>query len=220
MSGNDAELERWRNEMDAAQKEIDQAKFRLDGISERRNSIKSQIESANIRIADIKHSIDEEYQGARYCRSVRDFYGADNHKYRAESFIAGLQREKEIKNSYYLQLEGIKPEYEAALYSLRSAKERKQMAREAFQNRLQYLKYMNEQEKAKWREKNCQKCGMTIRYRIDWQHIPNLCPKCKEEEKAKWHIKPCKLCGRDIRYNTDWEHIPNICKECKEKKSG
>lgn len=64
-----------------------------------------------------------------------------------------------------------------------------------------------------WREKTC-KCGQTIRYRIDWNHIPDLCPSCIAAEKDKWREKPCPRCGKAIRYRTDWNRPPNFCKTC------
>mgnify|MGYP001788521073 CR=1 FL=1 len=37
-----------------------------------------------------------------------------------------------------------------------------------------------------WREKSCPGysgyCGTTIKYRTDWDNIPNLCPSCKQKE--------------------------------------
>lgn len=215
MAGKDCELERLRAEMDAAQRDIDSAKGRLDSISSKRSGIKSQIETINYRIADIKHHIDEEYRMMKICYEARDRIDAENHKYNAQSYKNSLQREYEIKNSYYIQLDGIKSEFESALYDLRSAKEWKQRAREAFQARLQILKIRNEQERAKWRVKSCKNCGKPIRYRVDWNHIPDLCKECKEREKAKWHEKPCKKCGLPIKYHEDWKHIPSICKQCK-----
>lgn len=88
------------------------------------------------------------------------------------------------------------------------------------------------EDAAKWQEKSCsglkgQSCGKTIRYRVDWDKVPDICPDCREkakqakaEREAKKREKPCAGgCGRMIQYNIDWEHPPNFCNECKEKRS-
>ena len=139
--------------MYVAQRDTDSAKGRLDRISYNCSCIKSQIEAINYRIADIKNHIDEEYRMMKICYEARDRIDAENHKYNAQCYKNSLHSEYEIKNSYYSQLDGIKIEFESALSDLRSAKERKQRAREAFHVRLQVLKNQNEQERAKWREK-------------------------------------------------------------------
>ena len=211
----DYELDRLHNEIEIAQRDIDAAKSRLDSVNGRRSGIKSQIESCKYRIADIKHSVDLEYGYMRTCRSARDHIGADNHRYNAESFKNALNREYEIKNGYYTELNSYKGEYESALNDLRNAKARKRQAIEAFQSRLQIVKAQNEQEKAQWRETYCKKCGKKISYRINWKRVPDMCKDCIAVEKAKWHETPCVKCGRMIRYNEDWTHIPHVCKDCK-----
>ena len=211
----DYELDRLHNEIETAQRAIDSAKSRLDFVNSRRSGIKSQIESCKYRIADIKHSVDLEYGYMRTCRSARDHIGADNHRYNAESFKNALNREYEIKNGYYTELNSYKGEYESALNDLRNAKARKRQAIEAFQSRLQIVKAQNEQEKAQWRETYCKKCGKKISYRINWKRVPDMCKDCIAVEKAKWQETPCVKCGRMIRYNEDWTHIPHVCKDCK-----
>ena len=211
----DYELDRLHNEIETAQRAIDSAKSRLDFVNSRRSGIKSQIESCKYRIADIKHSVDLEYGYMRTCRSARDHIGADNHRYNAESFKNALNREYEIKNGYYTELNSYKGEYESALNDLRNAKARKHQAIEAFQSRVQIVKAQNEQEKAQWRETYCKKCGKKISYRINWKRVPDMCKDCIAVEKAKWQETPCVKCGRMIRYNEDWTHIPHVCKDCK-----
>lgn len=89
-----------------------------------------------------------------------------------------------------------------------------------------------ERDNAKWREKRCSgykgvSCYNTIRYRIDWNKVPDLCPSCiakakadREASKAKWKEKSCATpgCSNVIKYNVDWDKPPNICNECKEKR--
>ena len=218
MPKNDPELERLRAEMDAAQRQIDSAKQRLDYIGPRRDAIKREIESVNYRIADLKHSIDIEYEAIRACRQAHNKIDADNHRWSAQDFKAALDREYSIKNGYFEQLSAIRSEFEPALAELRSAQERKRRAREAFQARLAALKAANEASRAKWHEKPCSKCGKTIRYHEDWARVPDMCKECRERERAMWHEKPCAKCGRTIRYREDWAHIPNICKDCKSRR--
>ena len=215
MSGKDYELERLRSEMDSAQKDIDTAKARLDYVNARRNGIKSEIESVKYRICDIKRSIDEEYNMMKICFQNRDKYDAENHRYNAQSYKDSLQREYEIKKSYYHELDFMKDDYEAALSVLQSAKERKQRAREAFRTRLEVVRAQNESERSKWKEKPCKECGAPIRYHVEWSRIPDLCKPCLDRNKAKWHETTCRKCGKTIRYHQDWTHIPSICKDCK-----
>ena len=211
----DYELDRLHNEIKSAQRAVDSAKSRLESVNSRRSGIKSQIESCNYRIADLKHSVDLEYDAVRTCKAARDRIGADNHRYRAESFKDALRREYDIKNGYYTELNSYKSEYESALNDLRNAKAKKQQAIEAFQSRLQIVKAQNEQKRAQWKETFCKKCGKKISYHIDWKRVPDMCKECIAVEKAKWHETPCIKCGRMIRYNEDWAHIPHVCKDCK-----
>ena len=216
MSGKDYELERLRNEMDAAQQAIDNAKYRLDPIRSKRDIIKQEIGAVNYRIADIKRSIDEEYRMMKVCYQNKDRYSAENHKYRAQSFKDQLQREYSYKNDYFSQLDYLKTDYESAMEMLRNAKARKQSAKEAFNVRLNALKAAKEQERANWKTKICKCCGTEFSYRLDWNRIPDLCKPCQERAKQKWHETTCKKCGKTIRYHEDWEHIPKLCKECKQ----
>lgn len=95
-----------------------------------------------------------------------------------------------------------------------------------------------ERQNAMWREKSCpglrggSYCGNTIRYRLDWAKVSDICPSCIEKAKAQrtqrdaekaqrdaeWREKPCSRgCGNMIRYNINWDRPPSICKSCKEK---
>lgn len=88
-------------------------------------------------------------------------------------------------------------------------------------------------DEAKWREKSCpglkgeSYCGKTIRYRTDWDKVPDICPDCRVRAKAQKAERDAKmrekLCaGRDCRnmvnYSIDWEHPPSFCKPCSEKR--
>lgn len=68
-----------------------------------------------------------------------------------------------------------------------------------------------------WAEKSCEHCKATIRYRKDWNKIPNLCKPCKEKDQAMWAEKFCKNCSATIRYRKDWNKIPDFCPSCAEK---
>lgn len=41
----------------------------------------------------------------------------------------------------------------------------------------------------KWKERSCKECGQTIRYNIEWRHIPNYCSDCKEKFRRKREAK-------------------------------
>jgi hypothetical protein len=87
-----------------------------------------------------------------------------------------------------------------------------------------------EQENAKWREKSCRGlkgqgyCGKTIKYRIDWNRIPDICPDCiakskaeKAQREANKRTKPCKHCGKTLTYYIGGKEF-DYCKECNEWK--
>ena len=186
MPGKDTILQNLHSDIESAQRDIDSAKSRLDSISSRRDSIQREIESCKYRIEDLKHSRDREYEAARYCRQCHDKYSADNHRYNAESFKNALEREYSIKSSYIEQSKSLGGEFQSALSALRSAKERKQRAQEAFNQRLETLKRQQQSEREMWKEKRCSKCGATIRYRIDWAHPPSICKNCKDKFKKPY----------------------------------
>lgn len=216
MRKSDPELERLRSEKEAAQRDIDSAKARLDRLSPQRSAYQSQIQSINATIADLKQRISSERDAIRICRAARDRISADTHRYNLQSYQAALQEQYSIKNGYYSQKEMSKSEFDSAVSSLRAAKERKQRAQEAFNARLSQLKAEREAEAQKWRTTSCKKCGREIRYHTDWNRIPGLCDSCRKQEREKWRETTCRVCGRPIRYNVEWTHIPSVCKTCKE----
>lgn len=216
MRKNDPELERLRSEKEAAQREIDSIKAQLDRISPQRNAYRDQIQSINATITDLKQRINSERDAIGICKAARDRISADTHRYNQQSYKAALQEQYSIKNSYSSQMSMSRSEFDSALNSLRAAKERKQRVQEAFNARLSQLKADREAEAQKWRETSCKKCGQTIRYRIEWDRIPDLCPSCRQQEREKWRETACRVCGRPIRYNVEWLHIPSVCKSCKE----
>lgn len=216
MRKNDPELERLRSEKEAAQREIDSIKAQLDRISPQRNAYRDQIQSINATITDLKQRINSERDAIGICKVARDRISADTHRYNLQSYKAALQEQYSIKNSYSSQMSMSRSEFDSALNSLRAAKERKQRVQEAFNARLSQLKADREAEAQKWRETSCKKCGQTIRYRIEWNRIPDLCPSCRQQEREKWRETVCRVCGRPIRYNVEWLHIPSVCKSCKE----
>lgn len=216
MRKNDPELERLRSEKEAAQRESDSIKAQLDRISPQRNAYRDQIQSINATITDLKQRINSERDAIGICKAARDRISADTHRYNLQSYKAALQEQYSIKNSYSSQMSMSRSEFDSALNSLRAAKERKQRVQEAFNARLSQLKAEREAEAQKWRETSCKKCGQTIRYRIEWNRIPDLCPSCRQQEREKWRETVCRVCGRSIRYNVEWLHIPSVCKSCKE----
>ena len=175
MKDKDPELQRLSAEMDAAQAEMDSLRSTIDSIKSKRNSIKSQIEAVNYRIQDLKSRIDNEYSAMRLCYQRKDRIDGDNHKYNAESLKGSLNAEYSYKNNYRSQLDSTRYEYDSVMSRFNAAKDRKTRAREAFQSKLQQLK-------AKWHEKPCAKCGATIRYHEDWEHIPSICKNCKSKK--------------------------------------
>lgn len=97
----------------------------------------------------------------------------------------------------------------------------------------QAKQHERERQNAMWREKACPGlrgqgyCGKTIKYRIDWDKVPDICPECRAKAKAQkaqrdaeWREKPCATsgCHNVVKYNINWDKPPNLCNECKEKR--
>ena len=167
MRGQDPELERLRHEMDAAQRQIDSAKAALDAHSARRDSVKLALDRCKSEISFLKAQLNQEYDAIRACRAARDRYSADQHRYSADSLKASLQRQYEMKDRYYEQMNGGRGGFDTALAELRSAQERRHRASDAFHARLEQLKGENQRARAKWHETRCKVCGATIRYHED-----------------------------------------------------
>lgn len=87
-----------------------------------------------------------------------------------------------------------------------------------------------ERQNAMWREKSCPGlkgqgyCGKTIKYRVDWDKIPDICSDCRNKAKAqkaerdsKRRTKPCKRCGSEIVYYTDGKEF-DFCKSCNDQR--
>ena len=82
----------------------------------------------------------------------------------------------------------------------------------------------------KWAEKTCpglkggSYCGNTIKYRTDWDHIPDICPSCREKAKnqkasrdAEFRTGRCEKCGGETRYHMS-KQPPKLCKSCFEQR--
>lgn len=76
-----------------------------------------------------------------------------------------------------------------------------------------------------WAEKTCSGlknsyCNNTIRYRKDWDKIPELCPSCRDKLKqlkaardAEYRTGKCENCGGETRYHMS-KNPPKLCKSC------
>ena len=84
----------------------------------------------------------------------------------------------------------------------------------------------------KWQEKSCpglkgeSGCSSrnTIRYRTDWNRIPDLCPECIAKIKAKQAERNantltgrCEKCGGETRYDRS-RKPPRFCKKCNDER--
>ena len=182
---NDPELARYSAQMGEAQRDIDRAKDRLQRAKQDRDALRSTLDGVRARIDDLKRSVANEREAARYCSQNHDRISAQNHRYNADGFKRALDDQYAIKNSYAEQMSRYRAEVDAARAELDAAKARKQQAREAFQARLAQLRAQKAERDAKWREKPCAICGQALRYNVDWTHIPNVHRECRERAAAE-----------------------------------
>ena len=230
---NDLELEQLRNEMTAAQEDMDRIKARMTALTEQRSTIREEVGGVKSRLAQLKQNIDREYDAMRAGFAQHDVQGANRHKRVAESLKQQLDAEYKKKDLCYEKLGVAKVEFEASLEDLNKARDRKHKAGEAFHVRLEALKAANppkpreerrpqpkkhKDKELQWKQTTCKMCGKPIYYHIEWKKVPDLCHDCLEKEKTHWHTTPCKRCGKPIRYHDSWDHVPSICKECKGKR--
>lgn len=175
----DYQLEQLKNEMDAAQRDIDIHKSCLDSVTQRRDSLKDQISSLKYEIANLKNERSREYDAAAESYRERSHEWAAIHKCNAQSLGDSIADKYSILDSYFEQLNVVKSERDSVFEAFKEAKERKYRALDEFKRRLEIVRAERDAERAKWHEKSCRKCGSIIRYHEDWNHIPNYCKACK-----------------------------------------
>lgn len=114
---------------------------------------------------------------------------------------------------------------------LRNEKDREREARQQQQHQSHQQHQQREQRPSyddKWQEKRCHglkggngcKTGSLIRYRTDWNKVPDLCPNCfagikaqKAQRETDFLTGRCEKCGYETRYHKD-KRPPKLCKKC------
>ena len=215
MSGKDPELSRLGEALSSARTAYAAAKKTTDESKARLNETGSRIQTFNVKITDLKKSIDAEYNAMRSERAAGDRDAADEHRANAQAMQEELTQVYETKKACFGELDEARAAFNKALEAQKTFKETVQSAWDAFNSRLEFLKEENAKEQAKWKEKPCRICGIPIRYNVEWKHIPNLCKDCFEKDKENWEDRTCAKCGKTFRINKGWEHIPTICGECR-----
>ena len=92
-------------------------------------------------------------------------------------------------------------------------------AHEEWDHPPKYCKACKEARDAEWYEKDCERCGTSVRARYDWSHPPKFCNPCKEKEAAEWTEISCADCGTAVRIRFDWDRPPHRCKSCTAKRA-
>ena len=172
MPYSQAQANHYRQQIADAQRELDQISSERERLHSRKTAISSQIDSCRYKIDDLKRSIEREYEGVRTCNQAHDRYYADVHRYNANSYREAKNREFSIMNGYIQESRNLKAELDRLRIRFNAALERKKEAQKC-------LRKYHENEQAQYREKRCRVCGGIIRYRVDWEHIPNVCKDCK-----------------------------------------
>ncbi|MBQ8054629.1 MAG: hypothetical protein IJ198_12620 [Lachnospiraceae bacterium] len=215
MSGKDPELSRLGEALSSARSAYAAAKKITDETKARLNETGSRIQTFNAKISELKKGIDAEYSAMRSERANGDRDAADEHRSLAQSMQEKLTEIYESKKACFGELDEARAAFNKALDTQKVLRDKVQEAWDGFNARLEYLKNENAREQAKWKEKPCKICGSTIRYNVEWKHIPNLCKECFDKDKANWEDRVCVKCGKTFRINKGWEHIPTICGDCR-----
>ena len=112
---NDMELERLRDEMSAAQEDMDRIKAQMNALTEKRNTIREEVGGVKTRLTQLKQNIDREYDAMRAGFAQHDVQGANRHKRVAESLKQQLDAEYKKKDLCYEKLGAAKAGFESAL---------------------------------------------------------------------------------------------------------
>ena len=190
MSGKDPELSRLGEALSSARTAYASAKKNTDETKSRLNETGSRIQTFNTKIAELKKSIDAEYNAMRSERANGDRNAADEHRSAAQAMQDKLTEIYDLKKACFAELDEARAAFNKALDSQKTLRDAVQHAWDSFNERLEFLKSENAKEQAKWKEKPCRICGVPIRYNVE-------------------------KCGRNFRINKSWEHIPTICPECR-----
>ncbi len=217
MSGKDPELSQLGDELSRARAAYTEAKLVTDGAKEHLNATGDQIQEYNVQIADLKKSVDLEYDQMRALKAEGDREGAEEHRRSAQALQEALSAKYEEKKQCFARLDEARAAFNVALDGQKALRDEMQAAWDKFNQRLEYLKAQNEIERAKWLETTCKECGKKIRYHKDRKKAPVLCRECYEKDKVNWEDRQCARCGADFRININWEHIPSICPDCRKK---
>lgn len=221
----DAELERLFSNISFLEREYESARSETDFYRNQVNSEWGILHDFQTQYRELKEEADEEFRLASYCWEMGDRASAKEHSENGKIINERKAYIASGLDSAHSRYDPMKEAFERAKEHQAEVLQRLKAARAEKNRRLDELKIQNEREAAHWHEKNCQKCGKTIRYRDDWSHIPNYCKDCKAmfdatEKQRKESLrreKLCKGCGATIVYYEDWEHIPNYCEECRKK---
>lgn len=215
MSGKDPELSRLGEILSSTREEYTAAKKITDEAKKHLNETGGRIQTFNNEIADLKKSIDAEYDAMREERANGNREAADAHRSTAQQMQAQLSDRYDEKKVCFRDLDAARTAFNEALDAQKALRNRVQEAWDQFNSRLDFLKAENAKEQARWKEKPCRICGAPIRYNVEWKHIPSLCRDCYEKDKANWEDRTCAKCGKTFRINKGWEHIPTICPDCR-----
>ena len=217
MSGKDPELSRLGEVLSGARKAYTEAKKSTDAAKTALNEAGGAIQLCNNKIAELKAAVDAAYDSMRTKRASGDRNAADSERARAQMLQEELTAEYENKKAGFAGLDAARAAFNEALGRQKELRETVQSAWDAFNERLEFLKTENAKAQEDWKEKPCRMCGKSIRYNVNWKHIPSLCKECYEKDKENWEDRECVRCGSRFRINKTWEHIPTICGNCRKE---
>lgn len=222
MRQQDAELSRLFTRISFLEDEYKSAKAATDICKEQMNSAWESLHNIQEKYRELKEMADEEFRTAEYCWEMNDRASAKVHSINGRDYNDQKIYIRSELDRLHVCFDSSKSAFDSAKAHQADVLSQLKEARSAKNKRLDELKAQKAAEDAHWHEKNCQKCGKTIRYRDDWSHIPNYCKECREkfdnEKKQREQLrreKSCRGCGKTIIYYADWKHIPNYCEDCR-----
>ncbi len=215
MSGKDPELSRLGDVLSEVRAAYAEAKKVTDGAKSVLNEKGDCIQEFNAQINTMKAYIDAAYDSMRSERGNGNREAAEEHRARARSMQEELTAKYEEKKKCFFALDEARTSFNNALDQQKQLRNDVQNAWDQFNERLEFLKIENVAEQAKWKEKPCRQCGTTIRYNMEWKHIPNLCRACFEKDRVNWEDRVCEICGSRFRINKTWKRVPTLCHDCR-----
>lgn len=179
----DAQLDQYIREVESLEAEFQRARERTDCARSDMNRKWEEYKSLGDQYGELKELANREFEMSRTCFAAGDKYFAREHSINGKNLNERKNYLKPSMDNARAAHQSFKNAFQEAKAYQAQVLERLKAAREKKNQRLQEVKARNAEEASHWHEKKCQSpgCGNIIRYRDNWDHIPNFCRECKEK---------------------------------------